>query len=218
MGYDFLIFDLDGTLVDSQKDIAFAVNCVRKDLGFEPLTIEKVRSYLGSGIKALVDKTVPEKDGAILALALEKFKYYYAQCLTDTTVAYKGIEEALNSLKNKKKAVLSNKTELFSREIVKRLGLSKHFTEVWGWDTAGVKKPDPKPIFDLIEKTKSVPEKTIMIGDSENDIKAAKAAGIASLAVLYGYSDLAHIEKYNPDYIIKNPEDIIKIAVKTIKN
>jgi haloacid dehalogenase superfamily, subfamily IA, variant 3 with third motif having DD or ED/haloacid dehalogenase superfamily, subfamily IA, variant 1 with third motif having Dx(3-4)D or Dx(3-4)E len=212
MAYDFLIFDLDGTIVDSQKDITFAVNSVRKDFGFEPLTIEKVRSYLGSGVKALVDKVVPEKSDEILKAALEKFKHHYAKCLTDTTVPYEGIEKTLKALKGKKKAILSNKTELFSCEILKRLELSKYFLEIWGGDTAGVKKPDPKPILDLIKITKADPRKTIMIGDSGNDFKAAKAAGVASLAVLYGYSDIAHIKQYNPDYIVSCPEEIVKIV------
>ncbi|MCL2145491.1 MAG: HAD family hydrolase [Endomicrobia bacterium] len=211
MGYDFLIFDLDGTIIDSQKDITTAVNAVRKDFGFEPLTIDKVRSYLGSGVKVLVDKVVPEKSGEILADALEKFKRHYADCLTDTTIAYAGIEKTLQSLQNKKKAILSNKTEFFSREIVRRLSLDKYFTEIWGGDTAGVKKPDPKPILDLIKITKSSPEKTIMIGDGENDIKAAKAAGVASMAVLYGYSDLNYIKRYNPDHIVSKPEEIVEI-------
>ncbi|MCL1972471.1 MAG: HAD-IA family hydrolase [Endomicrobia bacterium] len=213
MGYDFLIFDLDGTIVDSQRDITAAVNAVRKDFGFEPLTIEQVRSYLGSGVKALVDRVVPEKSEEIHAAALEKFKHYYACCLTDTTVPYDGIEKTLQTLQNKKKAILSNKTELFSCEIAKRLGLDKYFTQIWGGDTAGAKKPDPKPILDLMKITKSVPEKTIMIGDSENDIKAAKAAGVASLAVLYGYSDLKSIKKCNPDYIVSNPQEIIEIVL-----
>ncbi|MDR1196164.1 MAG: HAD-IA family hydrolase [Endomicrobium sp.] len=213
MGYDFLIFDLDGTIVDSQRDISSAVNAVRKDFGFEPLSIEKIRSYLGSGVKALVDKAVPDTSGEILSEALKKFKRYYADCLTDTTVAYKGVEKMLDALRNKKKAILSNKIELFSYEIIKRLGLSQCFTEVWGGDTAGVKKPDPKPILDLIKKTNSDPQKTIMIGDGENDIKAAKAAGIASLAVLYGYSDIKYIKQYNPDYIAATPEEIIKIVL-----
>lgn len=213
MSYDFLIFDLDGTLVDSQKDITTAINDVRKKFGFEPLTIEKVRSYLGSGVKALVDRAVPEKNDELLSAALKEFKHYYAQCLTDTTVPYKGVEQMLASLKNKKKSILSNKTEIFSYEIVKRLGLLKYFVEVWGGDTAGVKKPDPKPIFDLIDKTGSDPAKTVMIGDSENDFKAAKAAGIASIAVLYGYSDLEFIKKCKPDYIVEKPEDIIQIVL-----
>ena len=215
MGYDFLIFDLDGTIIDSQKDIATAVNAVRKDFGFEPLTIEKVRSYLGSGVKALVDRVVPEKSGEVHAAALEKFKHYYAGCLTDTTVPYGGIEKTLQTLQNKKKAILSNKTEFFSREIVKRLGLAKYFTQIWGGDTAGVKKPDPKPILDLMKITKSAPEKTIMIGDSDNDIQAAKAAGVASLAVLYGYSDFESIKKCNPDYVVRKPEEIVEIITNS---
>lgn len=212
MGYDFLIFDLDGTVIDSQRDIAFAVNEVRKELGFAPLTIDKIRSYLGNGVKALVGRAVPEADSEILASAFEKFKFYYGRCLTDTTLPYDGMEETLLALNSKKKAILSNKMEIFSCEIVKRLGIAEYFVEVWGGDTSGVKKPDPKPIFDLIKKTNSKPEKTIMIGDSENDIKAAKAAGIASLAVLYGYTDIVRIKEHKPDYIAAKPEEIIKIV------
>lgn len=212
MGYDFLIFDLDGTVIDSQRDIAFAVNKVRKELGFDPLSLEKIRSYLGNGVKALVGRAFPEKNGDILASALERFKFHYAGCLTDTTVPYEGMKEVLHMLSGKKKAILSNKMEIFSCEIVKRLGISQYFIEVWGGDTSGVKKPDPKPVFDLIKKTNSIPEKTIMIGDSENDIKAAKAAGIASLAVLYGYTDIARIKEHKPDYIVEKPEEIIKIV------
>ena len=212
MSYDFLIFDLDGTIVDSIKDITSAVNSVRKEFGFEPLTVAKVRSHIGSGVRALVDKVVPEKNEEVIKEALERFKYHYERCLTDTTVAYDGIEKTLKSLPGKKKAILSNKTETFSREIVKRLGLSKYFVEVWGGDTAGSKKPDPKPILDLIKLTGSDPKRTVMIGDSVNDIKAAQSAGIASLAVLYGYSDTATLKKSNPDWTALTPEDIIKIC------
>ncbi|MDR2426042.1 MAG: HAD-IA family hydrolase [Endomicrobium sp.] len=212
MGYDFLIFDLDGTIVDSQRDITSAINAVRKDFGFKPLSIEKVRSFLGSGVKALVDKAVPDSNGEILSAALEKFKLHYFDCLTDTTVIYKGIEEMLNVLQDKKKAILSNKMEVFSYEIIKRLGLSKYFTQVWGGDTVGVKKPDPKPILDLIKKNGADLQKTIMIGDSANDIKAAKAAGIDSLAVLYGY-DSGQIKEYQPDYTAETPGDIIKFVL-----
>lgn len=212
MGFDFLIFDLDGTIVDSQKDITSAVNAVRKEFGFEPLTLDKVRSFLGSGVKALVDKVVPEKSEDINRRALERFKFHYEKCLTDTTLPYKGIKEMLEALKGKKKAILSNKTEMFSYEIVKRLGLSDYFVEVWGGDTAGVKKPDPKPIFDLIKLTESELGKTVMIGDSDNDFKAAKAAGVASIAVLYGYSTPEQISKFAPDYTVSGPEEIIQIV------
>jgi len=211
MGYDFLIFDLDGTIVDSQKDITSAVNMARQEFGFAPLTIEKVRSYLGSGIKALVDKVMPEQSEEIHRRALERFKAHYSGVLTETTVAYDGIVEMLEALKGKKKAILSNKTEIFSHEIIKRLGLKKYFVEIWGGDTAG-KKPDPKPILELIKSTRSDPAKTVMIGDSSNDFKAAKAAGVASIAVLYGYTDYKEIKELKPDYTAEKPKDIVKIV------
>ncbi|MCL2334484.1 MAG: HAD-IA family hydrolase [Endomicrobia bacterium] len=214
MNYDFLIFDLDGTIVDSERDLTSAINMVRQEFGFEPLTIEKVRSYVGSGIKALVDKAVPERSEEIHERALERFKFHYSRVLTDTTAAYDGIAAMLEALKDKKKAVLSNKTEIFSHEIIKRLGLKKYFVEIWGGDTAG-KKPDPKPILDLIKVTGSQAAKTVMIGDSSNDFKAAKAAGIASIAVLYGYGgDIDRIKELKPDYIAEKPEDIVDIVTK----
>ncbi len=212
MGFDFLIFDLDGTIVDSQCDITTAVNCVRQEFGFEPLTIQKVRSYLGSGVRALVDRVVPEKSEEIHRQAFERFKFHYEKCLTDTTLPYKGIKEMLEALKTKKMAILSNKTEIFSYEILKRLDLADYFVEVWGGDTAGVKKPDPKPILDLVKLTGSDLKKTVMIGDSDNDFKAAKAAGVASIAVLYGYSTQERINKFSPDYIVSKPEEIIQIV------
>ncbi|OEG70567.1 hypothetical protein ATZ36_04065 [Candidatus Endomicrobiellum trichonymphae] len=213
MSFNFLIFDLDGTLIDSQRDITSAVNSVRKEYGFEYLHVKQVRSYLGNGINALMNRAVPEKKGMVQSEVLEKFKFYYRRCLTDTTVIYNGIREMLETLKNKKKVVLSNKNEDFSYEIVKRLGISDYFVKVCGGDSAGVKKPDPKPIVDLINLTNSDISKTVMIGDSANDFLAAKAAGIPSIAVLYGYSGIEQIKQYNPDFTVKDPKDIIDIVL-----
>ncbi|MDR0800004.1 MAG: HAD-IA family hydrolase [Endomicrobium sp.] len=213
MSFSFLIFDLDGTIIDSQRDITAAVNSVRKDYGFDHLRVKQVCSCLGSGVNTLMDRVIPEKKGILRSEVLEKFKFYYGQCLTDTTVMYDGVREMLEALKNKKKAILSNKDEDFSRKIVKRLGISDYFVKVWGGDSAGVKKPDPKPIVDLINLTNSDISKTVIIGDSANDFLAAKAAGIASIAVLYGYSDIEQIKRYNPDFTVETPKDIIDIVL-----
>lgn len=211
MNYKFLIFDLDGTIVDSQKDITTAVNGVRKELGFDPLSVSEIRSFLGSGIKALINKAVPKQQDEYKH-ALERFRDYYSKCLIDTTLPYNGVIEMLESLKDKKKAILSNKTESFSVEIIERLNLSKYFIAVWGGDTAGVKKPDPKPILDLIKIAGVSKSEAIMIGDSENDFKAAQAAGIDSIAVLYGYSEKKQIELLKPTYIVSSPKEIINIV------
>jgi phosphoglycolate phosphatase len=213
MSFSFLIFDLDGTLIDSQRDITSAVNSVRKEYGFEYLHVKQVRSYLGNGVNALVNRAVPEKKEMVQGEVLEKFKFYYRRCLTDTTVTYNGIKEMLETLKNKKKAVLSNKNEDFSCEIVKKLGISDYFVKVWGGDSTSIKKPSPKPIVDLVNLTNSDISKTVMIGDSANDFLAAKAAGIPSIAVLYGYSGIEQIKQYNPDFMVKDPKDIIDIVL-----
>jgi phosphoglycolate phosphatase len=213
MGFDFLIFDLDGTLIDSQRDITSAVNSVRKEYGFEYLCVKHVRSYLGNGINVLMSKAVPEKKGIVQAEVLEKFKFYYRRCLTNTTVLYSGIREMLEALKNKKKAILSNKNEDFSCEIVKRLGISDCFVKVLGGDSAGAKKTNLKPIADLINLTNSDISKTVMIGDSTSDFSAAKAAGVPSIAVLYGYSGVEQIKQCSPDFMVKDPKGIIDIVL-----
>jgi phosphoglycolate phosphatase len=213
MSFDFLIFDLDGTLVDSQTDLTFSVNCVRGEYGFEGLPVSQVRSYLGSGINALMDKAVPDKKEIVKQNVVDKFKFYYGQHLTDTTILFDGVKEMLTTLSDKRKAVLSNKNEDFSREILKRLGIFDYFVKVWGGDSIGVKKPNPTPILDLIKLTKSDISKTIMIGDSANDFLAAKAAGIPSIAVLYGFSDVDQIKQYNPDFTVKTAKDIVDIVL-----
>lgn len=216
MIFDFLIFDLDGTIVDSKADIASSVNAVREEYGLKHIPVDTVRSYLGNDVNALMEYAVRgvvyEKEKITKSDIIAKFKFYYWQRLTDTTFVFDGIKDMLEILKNKNKAILSNKNEDFSCEIIRRLGISNYFIKIWGGDTISVKKPDPKPILDLIRLTNSDISKTVMIGDSANDFLAAKNAGIQSIAVLYGYSDQNQIEKCNPNFIVKTPKDIIDIV------
>ncbi|MDR3195751.1 MAG: HAD-IA family hydrolase [Endomicrobium sp.] len=213
MGFDFLIYDLDGTLVDSLGDIASSVNLVREDNGLERLSLKQIRSYLGSGINALISEAIPDKGEKFRQNAVEGFKSYYKRRMLDTTVMFSGVKEMLESLKDKKKAILTNKNEVYAKEIMKELGLVGYFVEVWGGDTLDVRKPDPKTVLELVKTTKSDLSKTVMIGDSANDFLVAKAAGVASIAVSYGYCGLEQIESYKPDFIVKTPQEIIDIAL-----
>jgi phosphoglycolate phosphatase len=212
MGFDFLIYDLDGTLVDSLGDIASSVNSVREDNGLEHLSLKQIRSYLGSGINALISKAIPgmcEK----FKQNVDDFKSYYKQRILNTTVMFSGVKEMLESLKDKKKAILTNKNEVYAKEIVEKLEIAGYFVEVWGGDTLAVRKPDLKTILELVKTTKSKLSKTVMIGDSANDFLVAKAAGVRSIAVTYGYCDLNQIEVYGPDYIVKTPQEIANIVL-----
>jgi phosphoglycolate phosphatase len=212
MGFDFLIYDLDGTLVDSLGDIASSVNSVRVDNGLEHLSLEQIRSYLGSGVNALISKAIPDNSEKVKQ-NVDGFKSYYKRRMLDTTVMFSGVKEMLESLKDKKKAILTNKNEVYAKEIVEKLGIADYFAEVWGGDTLAVRKPDPKTILELIKTTKSKLSKTVMIGDSANDFLVTKAAGVRIIAVAYGYCDLDQIKAYRPDYIVKTPQEIASIVL-----
>jgi phosphoglycolate phosphatase len=212
MKFDFLIFDLDGTLVDSQKDLASALNLTRKDYCLKPLSVDEVRSYVGNGLKVLVQKAIPEIDENLVLEAVEKLNDHYADCYLDETVPYQGICEMLETLKNAKKAILTNKPERFSRGIVKKMGWDGHFLEIYGGDSMeGIRKPDPRVLFEVMKKIGADPKRTIMIGDGINDVKVAKAGGIASLAVFYGFSDKEAVDSFGADFTAQTPKDILKI-------
>ncbi|MDR3071757.1 MAG: HAD-IA family hydrolase [Endomicrobium sp.] len=214
MGFDFLIYDLDGTLVDSLRDITSSVNFVREDSGLDFLSLNQVRSYIGSGINALMSKAMPNDRGEDCKLnAVEMFKSHYVQHLLDATVVFDGVKEMLDALKDKKKAVLTNKEEIYAREILKKLGIIDNFLEVWGGNTIGVRKPDPKTVLEIAKLTNSELSKSVMIGDSANDFLVAKAAGIASIAVTYGYCDVDQIKKYEPNWVVKDPREIVDIVL-----
>lgn len=206
----FVIFDLDGTLVDSKFDLTDSVNFVRNKYGFNPLPVDKVASYLGSGITALVKSVLPELKDEEFDTAVKMFKAGYAQHLTDKTLAYNGIVEMLSDI-SQQKVLLSNKDEKFSKQILETLKLSKFFTEIYGGDSFKEKKPNPLPIFEIMKKFSLKKEEIVMVGDGTNDILAGKNAGIKTIGVLYGYSSLEQVKKLVPDYAAKNPKHIVEI-------
>lgn len=212
MKYDLLIFDLDGTLVDSQKDLATAVNLVRKDYALPPLSLDTIRSYVGNGLKVLIEKAAPELKNEELDKALEKLEVYYEQHLTDETKPYEGVCEMLEAFKNNKKAILTNKPEKFTKQIIKHFGWDDKFIEIFGGDSIeGIKKPNPKIMFELLKRAKTEPQKAIMIGDGINDVKIAKEAKTASLAVLYGFTDTETLKSLNADFTAQKPIDIVDL-------
>lgn len=127
-----MIFDLDGTLVDSKYDLTSAVNFIRQKYGFSDLEPLEVASYLGSGIKRLVDSVLPNVPESEKKSAFSEFNDFYSKHLVDNTVVYDGVIELLEGLKSINKVILSNKTELYSKIIAERLGLSKYFVKICG--------------------------------------------------------------------------------------
>lgn len=205
-----VIFDLDGTLVDSKYDLTDSVNFVRHKHGLNPLPVDKVASYLGSGITALVKAVLAELKNENFDEAVKMFKDNYAKHLTDKTLPYKDVIEMLSNIPQQK-VLLSNKDEKFSKQILETLGLSKYFTEIYGGDSFKEKKPNPLPIYEIMKKFSLNKENIVMVGDGANDIMVGKNADITTIGVLYGYSSLEQLNSLSPNYIAKSPGNIIEI-------
>ena len=209
--YELFIFDLDGTLIDSQTDILNSVNHVRKSFNLSPLDIATVRSYIGDGANILVKKIFPDASDAELKRAFVDFKKYYLEHPVDNTKVYPAITDILDKLKDKKKAILTNKPEAISRKILEELGIAKHFSIVWGGDTGPFKKPDPDPIHKILAQLKVKADEAVLIGDGINDIKAARSAGVKTVALGYGYSDRNLIMGLGPDYFADTPQALLEL-------
>ena len=211
-----VIFDLDGTLVDSKYDLTDAVNFTRKQYGFNPLSVDKVASYLGSGITALVKSVLSELKTENFDEAVKIFKDNYVEHLTDKTLPYKEVKGMLSNIPQQK-VLLSNKDEKFSKQILDTLGLSQFFTEIYGGDSFKEKKPSPLPIYEIMKQFSLNKEDIVMVGDGANDIMVGKNAGIRTIGVLYGYSSQEQLNTLAPNYIAQTPKDIA-IIIKSLNN
>jgi len=201
---ELYIFDLDGTLLDSGKDIALAANYAFEKLNLKTFSEEEIISKVGYGAKKLIEDLIPEYPQEIKDKALEYFKEFYYSNPVIYSRLYEGAEETLKKLKelSRKVAVLTNKYEALSVEILKKLNVIDYIDLVVGADTTSEKKPHPLPVFYTIEKLKSDKDKSIIIGDSETDVLTGKNAGIKTALVLQGYGNKELALSLNPDYVL----------------
>lgn len=182
-----LIFDLDGTLIDSKLDLAHSINAMLEHMGRAPLAHDTIYSFVGNGAPVLVRRTLGE--GVTDQEADEGLVYflsYYRAHMLDNTAAYPGVREGLELLKNNPLAVLTNKPVNFSRAILDGLGLSRYFRFVYGGNSFERKKPDPMGVEILLRDLAAAPTEAMLVGDSEVDVRTARNAGIWACGVSYG--------------------------------
>ena len=212
-----LIFDLDGTLVDSRIDLANSVNAMLRHYGRPELPAEVIGSYIGNGAPMLVRRSLGDPDDeAFVQEALLYFMAYYREHKLDTTYVYAGIKEALEAIRNgsngnaPRMAVLSNKPVGPSRGIVDALGLGPYFFQVYGGNSFHTKKPDPAGVQALLGESGAQPAETVIIGDSDVDIITARNAGAFSVGVTYGLAPHT-LEDAPPDVLIDHPQELAKV-------
>src|ERR1041385_1358739 len=187
---DLLIFDLDGTLIDSKLDLAHAVNATRAHMGLAALDHERVYSYVGNGAPVLIRRALGEQaTEPQVQEALEFFLEYYRDHYLDYTTLYPGVRESLDRLRDagKRMAVLTNKPVRISKAILDGLGVGPHFFQVYGGNSFDFKKPHPIGVETLMREAGVLPARTLMVGDSSVDVQTAINARIQSCGVTYGF-------------------------------
>jgi phosphoglycolate phosphatase len=212
-----LVFDLDGTLIDSAQDLCNSVNAALEHVGQMPLADPLIASYVGNGAPLLVRRAlacglgiaVEEVDAELQARAYTYFLDYYREHKLDFTYAYEGVMEALAALRNlheahggtaRTMAVLTNKPVRPAQGICEGLGMADYFLHIYGGDSFAVKKPNPLGLRTLMEEVGARPEETAMIGDSKVDVQTARNAGVWSVGCAFGFG---------PQNLMETPPDIL---------
>jgi phosphoglycolate phosphatase len=207
---DLLIFDLDGTLIDSKMDLVCAVNATRQHAGMAPLEHETVYSYVGEGAPTLIRRTLgPETTDTQVEEGLAFFLAYYKEHLVDYTVLYPGVAATLARLTaaRVKMAILTNKPVVMSRRIVEALGMAEHFQQIYGGNSFEQKKPHPIGVETLLAECNAARERTMMVGDSAVDVRTARNAEIKACGVTYGFQPET-LAQYPPDLLVDRIEEL----------
>jgi phosphoglycolate phosphatase len=194
-----VLFDLDGTLVDTAPDLADALNHVLVREGRAPIEPESVRLLVGDGARALIEKGMAETGAPATPAQLERlfaaFLRYYGEHIADSSRLFPGAGETLAALgRDSRLAICTNKPEALSRQLLAALGIAERFQAVVGGDSLPIRKPHPGHLFGTLEQLGVAPDRAVMVGDSPNDIASARAAGVPVVAVSFGYTRVAPAE------------------------
>ena len=211
----FVIFDLDGTLIDSELDLATAVNAMLRHYGRKELPLKVIDTYIGDGAPMLIRRALGDPtDREFLQEALNYFLAYYRDHKLDNTLPYQGIKEALRQIGGggRKLAVLTNKPVRASQAILAGLGLAESFFQIYGGNSFETKKPDPLGANTLMSEADVKPDETVMVGDSGVDVLTARNAGLWSVGVTYGFAPQT-LEQVPPDVLVDTPAELAEALI-----
>jgi phosphoglycolate phosphatase len=216
-----VIFDLDGTLIDSRLDLVHSVNAALRHIGRPELPDHVIASYVGDGAPILIARALGDDivDEATIRNGLEFFLSYYREHKLDHTTVYAGVVEALAAIQNasnghpRKLAVLTNKPVIPSRAIVDALKLAPYFSQVYGGNSFATKKPDPEGALRLLEEIGVPAEQAVMVGDSHTDVETGRNAGLWTVGVTYGFAPHT-LADASPDVLVDHPRELAEVFSK----
>jgi phosphoglycolate phosphatase len=216
-----VIFDLDGTLIDSERDLAASVNAMLARYGRKELPLEVIGSYIGDGAPMLIRRALGDPaDREFLQEALNFFLTHYREHKLDTTRAYDGIREALLQIAKtdgfrRRLAVLTNKPVRVSRDILSGMGLAGGFFQIYGGNSFETKKPDPLGANTLLREAGVTADQAVMVGDSQVDVLTARNAGLWSVGVTYGFAPVS-LALTVPDVLVDTPTEMAEVLTGNI--
>lgn len=208
MSYAPILFDLDGTLVDSVVDLATGINLLRSELDLPPLSIPTVRACVGDGATMLVRRALG--DDLFTPARLQRFLTLYGEHLTETTALYPGISACLDLVAERPLAVVTNKPYQLTMDLLAALDLSRYFPVVIGGDSCPVKKPDPTPIKVALHRLGATAKEAIMIGDHHTDLISGQAAGLAVCFCTWGFGDDGGC---TPTHRVDNATELLQVLL-----
>lgn len=216
-----VLFDLDGTLVDSAPDLADAANRALADAGLPPRPLAEIRRFIGNGAERLLHRCLTgiadaDADSTLHQLAYRQFQLHYAACLVARTRPYPGVVETLETLRRNGVLLgcVTNKPARFTTPLLAGLGLADYFAVTLAGDSLPVKKPDPAPLLGAAQRCGVDPADTVMVGDSMADLGAARAAGMRIFCVGYGYAAGVDLRAHHPDLHVDHMPEILPALIR----
>lgn len=211
----YIIFDLDGTLVNSVYDLSDSVNYVLRQNGYAEHSLESYYYFVGNGTLKLIERALPEDKQTAneIERVHSQFSEYYSKNFLNKTVPYEGVQELLDELDKRmiKYAVASNKTDVFSREIINSLFPNNRFDIIMGKKEGNPTKPDPKIVYDILKGKDIKQSEILFVGDSDIDIITGHNAKLKAVGCLWGFRDKKELEGAGADFIISQPMELLKI-------
>lgn len=206
----FLLFDLDGTLVETLTDIACSVNHALVALGLPPHSLEEVRTFVGRGVEVLAERAVGKENVERAEEVLDLFRAHYDEHCLDNSRLFPGAIECLDRFRDRGLGVVSNKPELYVVRILNGLHVQDRFTIVFGGDSVPEKKPSPLMVRMALKSMNLPPDQGILVGDMPVDVETGRAAGVFTVAVLGGFGSKEMLEAAKPDLLVENLHELTK--------
>ena len=207
-----IVYDLDGTLADTGTDIAQSANHMLKTMERASLEPKAVIPKIGRGLRQLVADCLGTEDDELIERGMKLYREHHAKHLLDHTQLYPSAEALLQHFTGRKQAIITNKPNPFTLQILAGLGVADHFSDVIAGNSDFPKKPDPSGLKSLLTKYRIKPAEAVFVGDSRIDVETARAAGVLAVVVLHGFGERGQLAASGPEQIVRNLEELLDLV------